>query len=294
MSKRQMQISSLPALPAPSILRVLLESSALLVWGSVLCYFYFSGRMESYLHPTFYAFVLGSGIVLIVLGLLAFFFSDSEFCVCDDPDCPDPIAGASLPRALSVWSILVVPLLWAATASPSQFGATAILNRGLVDSLDQLPGARASRDATFPTPHPDAPWANDPSMDFGSYLNRTEEGLIKTETIDLLFAAQEPPLRPDFENQDIEIIGQFLPERNLTAGQDDRFQLVRIFIMCCAADGRPIGVPIRGNIPPDLPEMTWLKIKGKATFPVQGGKVIPLVEAYSVDEIDPPRQTFIY
>lgn len=280
--------------PSPSLPRVLLESSALLVWGSVLCYFYFSGRMESYLHPTFYNFVLGSGIVLIVLGLLAFFFSDSENCACDDPDCPDPVAGGSPLRAVLVWIILVIPLLWSATASPSQFGETAVLNRGLVESITQLPGARTTREPVFPTAHPDAPWSSDPSMDFESYLSRTEEGLIRAETIDLLFAAEEPPIRPDFENQDIEIIGQYLPDRNLSAGRDDRFQLVRIFIMCCAADGRPIGVPVQGVIPPNLPEMSWLKIKGKATFPIQGGRVIPLVEAYSVEEIDPPRQTFIY
>jgi uncharacterized repeat protein (TIGR03943 family) len=282
------------AVQPPSLPRVLLEASALLVWGSVLCYFYFSGRMESYLHPTFYGFVLASGIVLVVLGLLAFFFSDSEFCACDDPDCPDPVAGGPAIRALLVWSILVIPLLWSATASPGQFGATAIFNRGLVESLDQLPGARNTREPVFPTAHSDAPWAGDPSMDFESYLSRTDEGLIKAETIDLLFAAEEPPIRPDFENQNIEIIGQFLPDRNRSAGRDDRFQLVRIFIMCCAADGRPIGVPVQGTVPPDLPEMSWLKIKGKATFPIQGGRVVPLVEAYSVEEIDPPRQTFIY
>jgi uncharacterized repeat protein (TIGR03943 family) len=279
---------------APALSRVLLEASVLLVWGSVLCYFYFSGRLESYLHPTFFGFVLASGLILVLLGLLAFFFSEAEYCLCDDPSCPDPVSGSSAPRAYLSWSILVIPVLWAATASPSQFGATAILNRGLVESLDQLPSARAGREVVFPKPPQDAPWANDPAMDFGSYLARTEEGLIRAETIDLLFAAEEPPLRPDFENQEIEIIGQYLPDRNRAAGRDDRFQLVRIFIMCCAADGRPIGVPIQGAVPADLPEMTWLKIKGKATFPVQGGKVIPLVVASSIEEIDPPRQTFIY
>lgn len=287
-----------PAAPnptaTPSLLRTMLEASALLVWGSTLCYFYFTGRMESYLHPTFFPFILASGIILVILGLMAFFFSDAEFCACNDPDCPDPVSSGSFFRVSLIWSVLVIPVLGAAAVSPSEFGATAILNRGLVDSINQLPAAMASRSPVFPKADPDAPWANDPSMDFESYLAKTEEGLIRAETIDLLFAAEEPQSRIDFENKDIEIIGQFLPDRNRSAGREDRFQLVRVFIMCCAADGRPIGVSVQGEVPGGVPEMGWLKIKGRATFPVQGGRVIPVVEAYSVEPTDPPRQTFIY
>jgi uncharacterized repeat protein (TIGR03943 family) len=278
-------------------LRRLMDSSALLVWGTVLCYFYFSERVASYLHPGFHVFTLVSGVVLLLLGVLTLVLVGLPECDCADPDCPEG-SPRSLWQGGVMWSVVVVPVLVAASASPSQFGATAIMNRGLVETIDQLPAiggvARVRTDTpVLPGGAPGTPWANDPSMDFSTYLARTEDGYIKAETIDLLFAAQEDPIRGDFEDQPIEIVGQFLSQRGERAA-DEKFQLVRIFIMCCAADGRPIGLTVEGTPPPDLPEMSWLKIRGVARFPVQGGRRVPVIEATSIEEVDPPRETFIY
>jgi hypothetical protein len=40
--------------------------------------------------------------------------------------------------------------------------------------------------------------------------------------------------------------------------------------------------------------MTWVKVRGKATFPVEGGRRTPLVIAESVTETEPPRESFVY
>jgi uncharacterized repeat protein (TIGR03943 family) len=283
--------------PWLALFRRFLDGSALLVWGAVLCYFYFSERVAAYLHPGFHLFTLLSGLILLGLGALTLVLAGVPECACTDPDCPEG-SPRSLWRGGVMWSIVVVPVLVASTASPSQFGATAVMNRGLVESLDQLPAiggvARVRTDhPVLPGGAPGTPWANDPSMDISTYLARTEDGYIKAETIDLLFAAQEDPIRADFEDQPIEIVGQYLGPRGESAPAD-RFQLVRIFIMCCAADGRPIGLTVEGTPPPDLPKMSWLKVRGVARFPVQSGRRVPVIQATSIEEIDPPRETFIY
>lgn len=274
--------------------RNFLDASALLVWGSVLCYFAFSGRLAAYLHPSFHPFVVVSGIILVVLGMGLFLFGGAEVCSCTGPGCPI----ATQRRwwwVLLGWLVVVVPLLVTAGASPSQFGATAVLNRGLVDSIEQIPGARASRagETFFPTAPPGSPWAGDPSMDAMSYLARTPEGRIKAETIDLLFAAQDPPLRPDFEDQDIEIIGQYLPLQGENP-PEDQFHLVRIFIMCCAADARPIGITVRGRPPEGLETMEWVKIQGQARFPKVNGRVVAVIDAENIEPTPAPPQPFLF
>jgi uncharacterized membrane protein YcgQ (UPF0703/DUF1980 family) len=130
-------------------------------------------------------------------------------------------------------------------------------------------------------------------MDPSLYLRRNADGQILAEAVDLLYAAADDDMRRDFENQEVEIIGQFLTPR--TGNPDgDRFQLVRLFVMCCAADARPVAISVQAPPDTDFPEMTWIRIRGQATFPLEGGRRIPLVRAVSVDETEPPRETFVY
>lgn len=279
------------------LIRRAADSSVLIIWGTVLCYFCFSGRIEAYLHPWFHLPTMLSGIFLNLFGVIVFLAGGTAECDCTDPDCVDP-PGRKWRFLLPFWSVLIVPLLAAAIASPSQFGATAVLNRGLVHSLEQLPMAGSFApfvDEPLPTPSglPGEPWGNDPSMDVSTYLMKTEDGHILAETIDLLFAAQEDPIRKDFENQPIEIIGQFLPEKP-PRGTPGDFQLVRVFIMCCAADGRPIGITVKGQPSGEIPEMGWIRVRGVAKFPVVSGKRVPVIEATTIEETTAPRQPFLY
>jgi len=264
--------------------------AVLFIWGSVLCYFSFSGRIASYLHPSFHNATLITGIVLVALGLLMIFAT--EDMACNDECCPD-IGDRVTPRKLVLWSILVVPLLVSTAVSPSQFGATAILNRGFVESVSQLPSMGSFQPFREPPLPGEEDFPMDPSMDISTYLMRTEEGRIAAETIDLLFAAEEDAIRADFENEPVEVIGQFLPARMNNPG-GDRFNLIRLFIMCCAADGRPIAVTVKAPPGLDFPDMQWVKVKGTATFPIEGGRRVALVVADSVEEVDPPAETFLY
>jgi uncharacterized membrane protein YcgQ (UPF0703/DUF1980 family) len=130
-------------------------------------------------------------------------------------------------------------------------------------------------------------------MDPSLYLKRNAAGYIAAETVDLLYAAGEPVMREDFENKQVEVTGQFLPA--LTGNPNgDRFNLTRLFVMCCAADARPVAISVQSQPATDLPKMTWVKVRGKATFPVEGGKHMPVIVAESVTETDAPEESFLY
>ena len=263
-----------------AILSRFAASGILMVWGIVLTYFYLSGRIASYLHPAFHIYTVVSGGVLLILslGLLL--------------TMPGESSNHGLSRVgIFPLLLLTVPLLAATKISPSNFGATAVLNRGMVHNIADLPGFSPPMDAGLP--NADGSVAEGTMMDPSLYLKKNADGYIMAEAVDLLYAAGEPTMREDFENKQVEVNGQFLPA--LTGNPNgDRFNLTRLFVMCCAADARPVAISVQSNPATDLPKMTWVKVRGKATFPVEGGRHMPVVVADSVTETDAPEESFLY
>jgi len=263
-----------------AILSRFAASGILMVWGIVLTYFYLSGRIASYLHPAFHIYTVVSGGVLLALSLALLLTMN----------------GDSSEHGLSRVGIfplllLTAPLLAATKISPSNFGATAVLNRGMVHNIADLPGFSPPQDPALPSA--DGSVKEGTMMDPSLYLKRNADGYIAAETVDLLYAAGEPAMREDFENKQVEVTGQFLPA--LTGNPNgDRFNLTRLFVMCCAADARPVAISVQSQSSTDLPKMSWVKVRGKATFPVEGGRHMPVIVAESVTETDAHDESFLY
>jgi len=263
-----------------SLLSRFAASGVLMVWGIVLTYFHFSNRIASYLHPAFHTPAAISGAVLLLLSLALLLTVPSESAT---HGCPR--------TGLVSILVLTVPLLAATKLSPGNFGATAVMNRGMVDNIADLPGFSPPRDPGLP--NADGSVAEGTMMDPSLYLKKNADGYIMAEAIDLLYAAGEATMREDFENKPVEVSGQFLPA--LTGNPDgDRFNLTRLFVMCCAADARPVAISVQSQPATDLPKMTWVKVRGKATFPVEGGRRTPVIVAESVTETDAPEESFLY
>lgn len=266
------------------------QSGSLALWGTVLCYFYFSDRIGSYLHPSFHLWTVVSGIILILMAVGTLFFPLTDDCC--EADCVHPQGPKGIGGLLLSTAMLVVPLMVTTAVSPSQFGATAVMNRGIIDTIGDLPGYEPFVEPPLPT-EDGSVGPEGAAVDAGSYLLKNDTGQVVASTVDLLYAAQEATMRKDFENKEIEVVGQYLPARaNNPTG--DRFSLVRMFIMCCAADARPVAITVKTPKPENLPDMSWVKVTGKATFPIEGGKQVPVIVADQVVPCDPPPESFIY
>ncbi len=266
------------------------QGASLAVWGVVALAFYFSGRVSSYIHPDFHVWTVFSGVVLVLMAAGTVFLPVEGEC-CDD-DCGAAHGPKSAWGLVFTTALLTIPLLGAVMISPSQFGAVAVMNRGLADSITDLPGYVPFSEPPLPT-EDGSVGPSGPGADFGSYLTKSADGKIVASTMDLLYAANEPGIRQDFENQDIEVIGQFFPARkNNPTG--DRFSLVRMFVMCCAADARPVSITVRATQPETFPDMSWVKVTGKATFPTEGGRTVPVIVAETVVPTEAPSETFVY
>lgn len=304
-----------------------LPCATLAAWSSVLLYFFFSGRVASFLHPMFRPYVLIAGLVMAGMALVFLLFPADANC-CSSAECGHGLSRLASGKILS-FLILLVPVTAAAFYSPDGFGKTAILNRGIITDIESLrpSTAKTGQPLTMPdmplpsntpaqTPDPtqppqdsaaapangtaSAPPATTPAPANNSstppppvdYLTRTPDGRIVAEVLDLLYAAQDNALRKDFEDKPVELIGQLMPD---TANADGkRFKAVRMFMTCCAADARPVATYFEIEKKPELPEMTWIKVTGTATFPIENGRRVAILKAEKVEKCNPPEEAMLY
>ncbi len=289
-----------------------LPCATLGTWSAILLYFFLSGRIQAFLAPTFRPYVLVAGIVLALMAA-TFLFADADADCCVTDECGHSLARFSFGKVLT-FIILLLPISLSAVVSPDSFGKAAILNRGIdtdgstLRVRKQPPQTNAPRNMNLlpppemPLPTKDgetatvvaAPADPEPSPAPSDYLQRTPEGYIVAEVLDLLYAAQDSALRKDFEGKKVELVGQLMPETGAANATTKRFKAVRMFMTCCAADARPVATLVETDQLPDLPEMSWVKIVGTSTFPLENGKRTAVIKAERIEKSSPPQESLLY
>jgi uncharacterized repeat protein (TIGR03943 family) len=287
----------------------------LAAWSAILLYFSWTGQVKNFLAPPFRPYVLIAGTLLGLMALVFLLFRADASC-CSASECGQSLSSFPFGRLLT-FAIVIVPIAAAALFSPDSFGATVIKNRGITMDIDAL-GLRDRKvlpPPTFDLPTADGPAPIDhaasqqppppgteaaptaqtsPAADFNTsdYLSRTPEGYIEADVLDLLYAAQDNVLRGDFEGKTVQLVGQLMPDA--TSGGANRFKAVRMFMYCCAADSRPIATLVETEPLPDFPEMTWIKIVGVPTFPLENGRRISVLKAERVEKTEPPEEAMLF
>jgi uncharacterized repeat protein (TIGR03943 family) len=293
----------------------------LLGLGGVLIAFFINGRIDQYLHPQFRLWELMGGIGFCIAGAIYLVTKKSMDC-CVDGQCihsnpRNPI------RALAALAVITVPLVAGTVFSKDSYDQQAILNRGFVQDVSGLPVRNVVKDANTVAKDPNQPAI--PSSALGGdqdeksiepplpqdgsgnpvtqnsggqdatddsseqYLPRAADGNVALEVSDLLYSETEQSLRKVFSGKTIEVIGQFLP------GSDkSEFRIVRMFIVCCAADARPISVPVKADSPVSVADMSWVKVIGQPEFVANGDRTKVIFKAARVEPTDPPADAMLY
>jgi uncharacterized repeat protein (TIGR03943 family) len=265
----------------------------LLLWGAGVLWLAAGGRLSTYLHPSLQPFTTAAGCLLLLLcvfsimGLAVMRRSTADACGCDHHHLgEDHHHDVGVPWLLFKTLVLLFPVAVLLSGNADRFTATTVSNRGVVQDLTKLPSANAaavkgarSASATLQT-SPEVP-------------SDRSSGPMPLQVIDMLYALHMPSYREEFEGKEVEMIGQFVP---LTTGnpKGDRFQLIRMFITCCAADAKPMGVTVQCGTPPHLSEMEWIRVTGRPTFPMDGGKRTAILEAKEVKPCEAPSDPFVY
>ena len=270
----------------------------------MLLHFYFSGRIAAFLHPNFRPYVLIAGLVMAAMTLVFLIFPADANC-CASAECGHGLSRLATGKVLT-FLVLLLPVTAAAMFSPDGFGKGAMLNRGIITDASGLrpPTTVKNTPLTAPefplpsdgnTPASPAPTTSTsaPPPAPQDYLQRTADGTILAEVLDLLYAAQDNALRKDFEGKKIQLVGQLMPDTSNNAN-GLRFKAVRMFMTCCAADARPVATLVESDAKQTLPEMTWVKITGTSTFPIENGRRIAVIKATSVEKCPPPEESMLY
>jgi uncharacterized membrane protein YcgQ (UPF0703/DUF1980 family) len=292
----------------------------LLGLGGVLIAFFINGRIDQYLHPQLRLWELVGGIGFCVAGAIYLVTKKSMDC-CVDGQCIHSNPRSPV-RAMMALGVIAVPLIAGTVFSKDSYDQQAILNRGFVQDASGLPLRNFAKDAT-PAKDPNQPaipsaalggdndensiepalpqdgsgntasqnGAGQNSKDDGSeqYLPRAEDGNVALEVSDLLYSETEESLRRMFSGKTIEVIGQYLP------GSDkSEFKIVRMFIVCCAADARPISVPVKVQGPMSIADMSWVKVIGQPEFVANGDRTKVTIKAAQVQPTDPPAEAMLY
>jgi uncharacterized membrane protein YcgQ (UPF0703/DUF1980 family) len=142
------------------------------------------------------------------------------------------------------------------------------------------------------------------------FLKPNKAGNIKVEITDLLYAAQEPSSRKDFEGKRVELIGQLVRPKERGAGtkaiDPNTFRVMRLVMVCCAADAMPAALKIQSvQKPDDQREMSWLKVTGVVHFRPRpksvgddgidyGDYPEPVIVAEKIVNTPAPREKYIY
>lgn len=142
------------------------------------------------------------------------------------------------------------------------------------------------------------------------FLKPNKAGNIKVEITDLLYAAQEPSSRKDFEGKRVELIGQLVRPTargaNAKIVDPNTFRVMRLVMVCCAADAMPAALKIQSvQKPDDQREMSWLKVTGVVHFRPRpksvgddgidyGDYPEPVIVAEKIVNMPAPREKYIY
>ncbi len=281
-----------------SSLRQIRDMLLLSLWGGAVLWLAANARLATYINPALQPYTVAAGVLLLVLAAYALRQilspqSDDEHgcdhhhsCCHHDHAEHEHAHGdshgdhqhgheESSGHLLSLGFktiFLLLPLGVILFGHANHYSLSTVQNRGIVDDIRNLPAA--NKPAQAATPGGDA-------------------NAMPVQVIDLLYAVQMPTYREEFEGKQVEMTGQFVP---LTTGnpKGDRFQAIRLFITCCAADAKPVGVTVQYDRPLKVSEMGWVKITGTPTFPMEGGRRTAVLVANKVEECAAPAEPFVY
>jgi uncharacterized repeat protein (TIGR03943 family) len=284
------------------------DSLLLALWGGFVLWLSATSQLSTYLHPSLQPYTTVAGVTLLVLAAFAVRSlmvaprAHQECCRGHHDHGDHPHAGHNGHDAdhhhgedESGWLallfktlLLLAPLLMILFGQGTKFTMTTVQNRGVVEDLQKLPSANTSAAA--------AASAASSAVAATSAHRDVSSGAMPVQIIDMLYAVQMPSYREEFEGKEVVLTGQYVP---LTTGnpKGDRFQAIRMFITCCAADAKPVGVTIRyprDKMSLKVPEMGWIKITGKPVFPMDGGRRTAIIEATKVEECTAPSEPFVY
>jgi hypothetical protein len=227
--------------------------------------------------------------------------------------------------------VLLVPLLVAAAYSQDRFSADYLAKWGKIErQMMQMRIAAASKAKGAPTgsssvanPYtregieaaqagdgtaypgqPDTPpepkeaagesWGTFTIEDLKKMVPQNDKGEFLLDVPQIFYTAGDRELMEVMEGIEVETTAQLM-EETLNNPDKTRLKAFRLFIECCAADARPLSIPVDfGQAPPAYTEMGWYRLYGKIHYAQENGDIIPLIRIERIEETSEPTDGLLF
>jgi len=94
-----------------------------------------------------------------------------------------------------------------------------------------------------------------------------------------------------FDGMEVDVVGFIYREPDMAANQ---FMVARFTMSCCVADAFAIGLPVEADSIAELPDGTWIRVKGTLKAGTFNGSAVPVITPSAIDPIDTPDQPYLY
>lgn len=137
-------------------------------------------------------------------------------------------------------------------------------------------------------------WATFTLEDLKQMVPQSDAGDFLLDVPQIFYTAGDRELMDVMEGIPVETTAQLM-EETLHNANGHRLKAFRLFIECCAADARPLSIPIDfGQAPPDYTEMGWYKLFGKLHYVDEEGEILPILRIDRIVETTEPMDGLIF
>lgn len=223
-----------------------------------------TGKLDWYIHQRFMPLTVLAVIVLLVIGLTV--FRTAHNTLPDDHD-HDEHEHHDHKHTVSSWGLVIamLPLVIGVLIPAQPLNTTAITGKG----ISSAPPIAAGGSTTV---------SFDQAADDRNILDWIR-----------LFYSQDSP--STYLGQSANVIGFVYHDPRLKDGQ---FLVSRFAIVCCTADAFAIGMVVDWPKSASLPNDQWIKVKGLVQSTELDGQKLPLIQATSIEPVQPPDQPYLF
>ncbi len=237
---------------------MILDILAILAWGVLLIRYWFSGELNLLIHPNYFALVLATGIILLILAVVQILPVSRKMVK----------AGTHLSTFPPGWgsALMLFTAILGFVIGPSLLTSQTALHRGVRESL---------------------PLTQTQIEHFQVASNPEERSLI--DWVRTLNAYPEPDA---YDGQPVKVTGFVIHDPQLP---DNYLLVARFVITCCAVDAYSVVLPVmlnqsRVNYPAD----SWIKVTGLMSSQELLGERKLIINPTEITPIDTPKDPYAY
>ena len=249
----------------------LLQAALIAITGSMLLVKVVSGTLPFYVHVRYTTLITGTGVVLVLLGIIQawFIFNPSDEEDHHDHDHDHGHTHEALSWRSPAMLALVVPIVLGLLVPPKALTSAAIDTRGFGNTGT---GVRTVE--------------NIASQSQSISFDRSNWTLL-----DWVNALIYQPDNPVLQGEDIEVVGFVWRSEDL---QENEFYIARFIVSCCTADSLAIYMPVLSPDASQFPIDSWVRIKGTVGLADIMGEETAVIQATEIIPTEQPAEPYLY